>query len=219
MTNLLTKQIEISNEQKNTLKQTYFLMGISLFFSAIAAMIGTTFMPALGILGVLTVFVITIGLIMYMGKVETEGNKQKTLVILFSIATLLGLSLSALIAAVLTTSGPGIIVNSFIGAGLIFLTMSVFSLKAGDRFFNYGKLLFISLLVIVVIALMNLFLGIEIVSVVVSSLALIIFSGFILYETQEIINKRTSPESGALSLYLSFINIFSSLLNLFHLND
>jgi FtsH-binding integral membrane protein len=48
----------------------------------------------------------------------------------------------------------------------------------------------------------------------VASLSVLIFSGFVLYDTQQIMKRLSVDEAilGALSLYLDFLNLFLSIL-------
>jgi FtsH-binding integral membrane protein len=78
------------------------------------------------------------------------------------------------------------------------------------------------LIAIVIASIINIFIGSSIVATVISALAIIIFMGLTAYDTQRIreevsVSGGEGKEEviGALSLYLNFINIFLSLLQLF----
>jgi FtsH-binding integral membrane protein len=80
--------------------------------------------------------------------------------------------------------------------------------------------MFIGLIAIVITSIINIFIGSSIVAMVISALAIIIFLGLTAYDTQKIREMIMDGQDnveviGALSLYLDFINIFLSLLQLF----
>ncbi len=78
-----------------------------------------------------------------------------------------------------------------------------------------GKALFIVLIVIVAASLLNLFFQSSIVNLAISAVAAILFSFYILYDTQNIIRGNyETPIEGAVALYLDFVNLFVSLLNI-----
>ena len=84
-----------------------------------------------------------------------------------------------------------------------------------------GKFLFVGLIAIVVASIVNIFIGSTVTQMVISALAVIIFTGLTAYDTQkirEMIMEGLDDNvevKGALTLYLDFINIFLSLLQLF----
>ena len=76
-------------------------------------------------------------------------------------------------------------------------------------------MLFITLIVIVVAGLLNLFFQSAILATIISAVGAILFSAYILYDTQMILRGGyDSPVLAAVSLYLDILNLFISLLNL-----
>ena len=80
---------------------------------------------------------------------------------------------------------------------------------------------FVGLIAIIIASIINIFIGSSLFAMVISALAIIIFLGLTAYDTQKIREEVTYDHSGiaeirgALTLYLDFINIFLSLLQLF----
>ena len=145
------------------------------------------------------------------------GRTGKQLV-LHSFAALMGLSF-AIIFAVYTM---GSIFSAFMGAAVLFGTMSFYGYFTKKDLNSIGRFMFVGLIAIVVASIINIFIGSTLFSMVISALAIIIFLGLTAYDTQKIReqimygNFDDSAEiSGALTLYLDFINLFLSLLNLF----
>jgi FtsH-binding integral membrane protein len=81
--------------------------------------------------------------------------------------------------------------------------------------------MFIGLIAIVIASIVNIFIGSTVMAMVISALAIIIFLGLTAYDTQRIreeLSVDASPAaevSGALTLYMDFINLFINLLQLF----
>jgi FtsH-binding integral membrane protein len=86
---------------------------------------------------------------------------------------------------------------------------------------SWGQFLLIGLIAIIIASIVNIFIGSTVAQMTISALAIIIFLGLTAYDTQQIREIVSSENSGreeiigALTLYLNFINIFLSLLQLF----
>ena len=84
-----------------------------------------------------------------------------------------------------------------------------------------GQMMFDGHIAIVIASIVNIFIGSTVMQMVISALAIIIFLGLTAYDTQRIreaVSVDTSPAvevTGALSLYMDFINLFLNLLQLF----
>jgi FtsH-binding integral membrane protein len=129
----------------------------------------------------------------------------------------MGLSFS-MIFAVFTM---GSIVSAFMGAAILFAVMSGYGYFTKRSLDSMGKFMFVGLIAIVIASIVNIFIGSTVMQMVISALAIIIFLGLTAYDTQRIreaVSVDTSPAvevSGALSLYMDFINLFINLLQLF----
>ena len=78
-----------------------------------------------------------------------------------------------------------------------------------------GKFLFIGLILLIVASLANLFFQIPAMSLTISSIAVLIFSAFILYDVSRIVHGgETNYVMATLGLFLSIYNLFISLLQL-----
>ena len=71
------------------------------------------------------------------------------------------------------------------------------------------------MIVLILASVANIFLGLSALSIVISMVAIAIFSAYILYDVQQIINGgETNYISATLRIYLDVYNIFTSLLSL-----
>jgi FtsH-binding integral membrane protein len=136
---------------------------------------------------------------------------------LHGFAALMGLSFS-MIFAVFTM---GSIVSAFMGAAILFAVMSGYGYFTKRSLDSMGKFMFVGLIAIVIASIVNIFIGSTVMQMVISALAIIIFLGLTAYDTQQIremvsVDTSDSVEvTGALTLYMDFINLFLNLLQLF----
>ena len=149
-----------------------------------------------------------------LGNNPTKGVAQ---LCLHGFAALMGLSF-AMIFAVFTM---GSIVSAFMGAAILFAVMSGYGYFTKRSLDSVGKFMFVGLIAIIIASIVNIFIGSTVMQMVISALAIIIFMGLTAYDTQQIremVSVDTSPSaevSGALTLYMDFINLFLNLLQLF----
>jgi FtsH-binding integral membrane protein len=144
-------------------------------------------------------------------------TRESAMLLLHSFAALMGLSFATIFAVF----QMGSIVTAFMGAGVLFGTMSVYGYFTKRSLDGLGQFLFVGLIAIMIASIINIFIGNSIAQMVISALAIVIFTGLTAYDTQKIREMLYTDFSGkaeivgALTLYLDFINIFLSLLQLF----
>lgn len=98
--------------------------------------------------------------------------------------------------------------------GVVTGALSLFVLITKKDFGFLGGFLFTGLVLIVVMALVGLFWHNSMLNVVVSGMGVLVFSGFILYDTSRLVNEKGNPVEIAIALFLDIINLFWSLFNL-----
>jgi FtsH-binding integral membrane protein len=137
---------------------------------------------------------------------------------LHGFAALMGLSFATIFAVYTAAS----IVTAFMGAAVLFGTMSLYGYVTKKDLTSIGQFMFVGLIAIIIASIINIFIGSTVMQMVISALAIVIFMGLTAYDTQKIreivsVGGDTGKEevAGALTLYLDFINIFLSLLQLF----
>ena len=161
-------------------------------------------------------------MIFAMGWVMEKATYGEARAMLHVFASLMGLSMSTIFIAFTTTS----IVTAFMGAAILFGTMSLWGYFTKKSLEGWGSFLMVGVIAVVIASIVNVFLGNSTLAMVVSAVAIIVFLGLTAYDTQRIRNEVSilEPDSkaeilGALSLYMNFINIFVSLLQLFGNRD
>lgn len=195
------------------IKQTYQLFAASLLAASAGAYIGIGMAPVVA--GFFWGFVILEFALLF-GVFMAKKKAGLNLVLLFGFTFVSGLTLTPLLSAVLgMPGGASIVANAFTLTTVAFGGLSVFAMNTKRDFSAMGKMLFIALIVLVVAGLINIFLGSPILQLGIASIGAILFSAFILYDTQNIIRGAyETPIEGAIALYLDFLNLFVSLLQI-----
>ena len=176
---------------------------LQLFFTGITKWI-VIFAPLVAIFGISAVL-------------ANNPSKGVAQLCLHGFAALMGLSF-ATIFAVFTM---GSIVSAFMGAAVLFGVMSGYGYFTKRSLDSMGKFMIVGLIAICIASIVNIFIGSTVMQMVISALAIIIFLGLTAYDTQKIreeVSVNTSDVveiTGALTLYMDFINLFLNLLQLF----
>ena len=141
---------------------------------------------------------------------------------LHGFAALMGLSF-AMIFVIYTM---GSIFTAFMGAAVLFGTMSGYGYFTKQSLDSVGKYAFVALIAICIASIVNIFIGSTVMQMVISAIAILVFLALTAYDTQTIREMVAREDctvaqevSGALSLYLDFINIFIHLLQLFGITN
>lgn len=149
---------------------------------------------------------------------NADPPKPIALAMLHGFAALMGLSF----ATIFVVYNMGSIVSAFMAGAILFGVLSVYGYFTKKNLDSIGKFMFVGLIAIIIASIVNLFIGSSVMQMVISALAVIIFLGLTAYDTQkirEMLYDGSSTDAlevqGALALYLDFINLFLSLLQLF----
>lgn len=194
------------------LRNTYMLLSMTLFFSAICA-VATMMLNVSQGMG----FVMLIGGFITSFVVQATARSSKGLFWVFVFAGLMGGAIGPTISAYIQAyaNGSMIVAQSLGGTALIFLSLSGYALTSGRNFSYLGGFLMTGLIVAIVAMIANIFLQIPALSLAVSSAVILIMSGFILFDTSRIINGgERNYILATISLYLSLFNIFIHLMHL-----
>lgn len=156
-------------------------------------------------------------LIMAFSVASERFSKTGSQVFLYIFSALMGLSF----ATIFVVYNMGSIVSSFMGGAILFSIMSGYGYFTRKDLSSFGSLLLVGLIAIIIASIVNIFIGSTVFQMVISAIAILVFLGLTAYDTQRIReevsmeNNGVAEVRGALSLYLNFINLFLSLLQLF----
>lgn len=193
------------------LKNTYFLLGLTLAFSALAA--GVSMAVGLGRGAALGCSIAALVMLFVVNK---TADSSKGLIAVFVFTGLLGAALGPMLSSYLALeNGPALVMQALGGTGLVFFGLSAYALISRKDFSFMGGFLMIGLIVIMVAAIANIFLGIPALSLATSAGIVLIMSGLILFDTSRIIHGgETNYIRATVGLYLNIYNLFTSMLHL-----
>ncbi|WP_120830676.1 Bax inhibitor-1/YccA family protein [Helicobacter pylori] len=200
------------SELVSFVKTTYKFFAGSLLLATIGALLGLmNFQAVVQYKWVFFIAEITA----LFGLMFSKSKPGLNLFMLFAFTSLSGVTLVPLLGMVIAKAGLGAVWQALGMTTIVFGLMSVYALKTKNDLANMGKMLFIALIVVVVCSLINLFLGSPMFQVVIAGASAILFSLYIAYDTQNIVKGMyDSPIDAAVSLYLDFLNVFISILQI-----
>ena len=204
-------------EQNKVLRNTYMMLALTMIPTVIGALVGMSinfsFMAASPIMGALLMFGAMMGL---MFAVSALRNSVWGIAALLGFTFVAGVFLGPILQVALHFSnGARLIGQAAGGTGIIFFSLATLATVTKKDFSFMGKFLFIGLILLIVASLANLFFQIPAMSLALSSIAVLIFSAFILYDVSRIVHGgETNYVMATLGLFLSIYNLFISLLQL-----
>ncbi len=203
-------------ERQRVLRNTYWLLALSLLPTVLGAWIGVATGITASLSGGLGLIVFLGGAFGFMFAIEKTKNSAAGVPVLLAFTFFMGLMLSRLIAMMLGfKNGSELIMTAFGGtAGVFFVMASLASVIKRDLS-GMGKWLFVGALALMVGAIINVFVGSSAGMMAISVAAIGIFSAFMLYDLKQILDGgETNYISATLALYLDIFNVFQSLLAL-----
>jgi len=197
------------------LKATYQLFAGSLLAATAGAYIGLDIVSIIAGPVMWILFAIELGLIFFVIP-RVKHTPGVNLAVLFAFTFITGLTIAPLLTAIFAMPGGASIVGqAFLMTAVAFGGISMFAMTTRRDFSSMGKFLFIALIIMIVAGISNIFIQSSMFQLVIASAGALLFSAFILYDTQNIIRGGyDSPVEAALSLYLDFFNLFISLLQI-----
>ena len=202
--------------RNRVLRNTYWLLALSMLPTVLGAWVGVSTGITQSLTGFMGLIVFLGGAFGFMYAIEKTKNSAAGVPVLLAFTFFMGLMLSRMIAMVLGfKNGSDLVMTAFAGtAGVFFVMASLASVIKRDLS-GMGKWLFVGAMVLMVGGIINVFVGSTAGMMVISTLAIGIFSAFLLYDLKRILDGgETNYISATLALYLSVFNIFQSLLAL-----
>ncbi|MDG9671872.1 Bax inhibitor-1/YccA family protein [Hahella sp. CR1] len=199
-----------SSTAANVLKNTYWLLGMTLAFSAFTAFLSSS-MPFNAIVHYGAFF----GALAISFVIQRVANSVWGLVLAFAFTGLLGLTIGPIVGQ-LIAGGAAQAVTSALGlTAFVFFGLSAYALISKKDFSFLAGFLVAGFWVIVGCIIMSFFIQSSAFSLAISGAIVLFASAGILYQTSEIVHGgETNYILAAVSLYASIYNLFISLLNL-----
>ncbi|MCB1647198.1 MAG: Bax inhibitor-1/YccA family protein [Pseudomonadales bacterium] len=203
--------VERNAAGQKVLANTYRLLAMTLLFSGITAMSSAALnLPHPGLI---------ITLVGYFGLlflVSSLKNSAWGIGAVFALTGFMGYTLGPVLNQYLSLpGGSGIVATAFTVTAVVFTGLSMFARTTSMSFLNAGNFLFIGILTAFLLGLAAVFFEMPGLALAVSGLFVLLMSGLILYETQNILaGGETNYIMATVSLYVAIFNLFTSLLHL-----
>jgi len=201
-------------------KRTYQLLAGSLIAGSVGAYVGMGFVGNMVnyVTGSLTFTywgAVILEFILLFGIYAAKNKTPLNLVLLFAFTFMTGFTLAPTLAMFIAANMGYVIGETFGLTAVAFGALTIFAMNTKRDFSTMGKMLFIALIVLIVAGIANIFLHLPMLQLAIASIGAVLFSFFILYDTQNIIRGNVSSEiEAAVALYLDFLNLFISLLQI-----
>jgi len=193
------------------IKKVYSLLAMSMGSAAVGAYLGSGPLLLLVAPNMMLFFILQIALIFFASFAARKPGLN--MVALFSFTTVSGLTLGPLLYQV----GPSIAAEAFALTAITFAGLSMYVVYSKKDFSFMSGFLMTGLIVLVVGGLLNMFfIQSGMMHFVMSGASVLLFSGFILYDTSNILRYYGTDEyvSATLALYLDVLNLFIALLSI-----
>ena len=203
-------------ERNKVLRNTYWLLAISLLPTVLGAYIGVVTGITAGLTGFMGLVVFMAGAFGFIFAIEKTKNSSLGVPVLLGFTFFMGLMLSRMIGMVLGFSnGASLVMTAFAGTAGVMVVMASLATVIKRDLSGMSKWLFAGMLVIVAAAIINVFVGSTMLMAVISTLAIALFSAYLLYDLKRVVDGgETNYISATLAIYLSLFNIFQSMLAL-----
>lgn len=205
-----------AGQGRNVLRNTYLLLALTMVPTVIGAWIG---MQTVGIVmasPVITSFVVLGVAIALQFAIAANRNSGLGVAFLLLLTGVLGWWLAPILTVALSLrNGLQLVGYAAVGTGIIFFAMGAVAATAKRDFSFMGKFLFVGMWALLLAVIANLFLQIPALALTISTLVIVVFSLFLLYDLQRIIRGgETNYILAATGVYMSLWNIFANLLYL-----
>ncbi|MBP7665702.1 MAG: Bax inhibitor-1/YccA family protein [Burkholderiaceae bacterium] len=204
----------LAADRNRVLRNTYWLLALSMVPTVLGAWVGvsTGIMASLG--GGLSAILFLAGAFGFMFAIEKNKHSSTGVVLLLAFTFFMGLMLSRMLAMVLGFSnGASLVMTAFAGTAVVFIGMASLATVIKRDLSGMGKFLFVGALILLAAGIVNIFMQSTALMMTLSVLAIVVFSGFMLFDIKRVIDGgETNYISATLAIYLDIYNVFQSLL-------
>ena len=201
---------------QKVLRNTYLLLALTMVPTVIGAYIGLATSSIIVTSPIISTVVMLAAVIGLQFGIAANRNSGIGVALLLLMTGLLGWWLGPILNVALSMkNGMALVGYAAVGTGAIFLAMGAIAATAKRDFGFMGKFLFVGMIALLVAMVANMFLQIPALALTISTLVIVVFSLFLLYDLQRIIRGgETNYIMAATGVYMSLFNIFANLLHL-----
>jgi len=211
------QDVAVSGEQsQRVLRNTYLMLAVTMVPTAIGAALGIQLAPAMMANPIITLVLMLASLIGLQFGIVRFRNSAIGIGLLLLMTFLMGLFLGPLLNVALSLrNGAQLVGYAALGTGAIFLAMGTLAQTIKRDLAFMGKFLFVGMIAVLIAGIANMFLQIPALALALSTLVIVIFSLYLVYDLQRIVRGgETNYVLATTGVYISLLNIFSSLLHL-----
>jgi modulator of FtsH protease len=202
--------------QNRVLRNTYLLLALTMVPTIAGAFLG------MATAGVMLAHPMAISLAVFFGviglqyAIAANRNNGAGIALLLLMTGLLGWYIGPLLNFALAMRNGGFLVAyAAFGTGVILFGMGTIAATTKRDFGFLGKFLYVGMWALVLAMAANMFFQVPAVALAISSLVIVVFSLFLLYDLQRVMNGgETNYIIATTQVYMALFNIFANLLNI-----
>src|SRR5574339_632663 len=211
------QDVAYSSEQgQKVLRNTYLLLALTMVPTVIGAWIGMATSGIIMASPIISTVLMLAAVIGLQYAIAANRNSGLGVALLLLMTGLLGWWLGPILnVALAMKNGMALVGYAAVGTGAIFLAMGAVASTAKRDFGFMGKFLFVGMLALLAAMIANMFLQIPALALTISTLVIVVFSLFLLYDLSRIgTGGETNYIVATTGVYISLFNIFATLLHL-----
>lgn len=208
--------IEAQAGTQKVLRNTYMLLALTMVPTVAGAWLGIQFAPLMMASPFVTMIAMLASVIGLQFAIVRYRDSVVGIGLLLLMTFLLGAFLGPLLnVALQMRNGMQLVGYAAAGTGVIFFGMGALAQTIKRDLSFMGKFLFVGMIALLIAMVANMFLQIPALALTISTLVIVVFSLYLLYDLNRIIRGgETNYVMATTGVYLSLLNIFSSLLHL-----
>src|ERR1700694_1559873 len=209
-------EIAAAAQSQKVLRNTYLLLAVTMVPTVIGAYIGMASAGVIMAHPIISTFVMLAAVIGLQLGIAANRNSALGIVLLLLMTGLLGWWLGPILNFALEMrNGAALVGYAALGTGAIFLVMGAIATTTKRDFSSMGKFLFVGMIALLIAMIANMWLQIPALALTISTLVIVVFSLFLLYDLNRIVRGgETNYVIATTGVYMSLFNIFANLLNI-----
>jgi len=206
----------ISSDAQKVLRNTYLLLALTMVPTIGGAVLG---MATGGIIlqhPIIASLVMLAAVVGLQFAIVANRNSPLGIVLLLLMTAILGWWIGPMLNfALALKNGAQLVGYAAAGTGIVLFAMATIATTTKRDFSFLGKFLFVGMLALIIAMFANMFLQIPALGLALSTIAIVIFSLFLLHDLSRIVTGgETNYIVATTGVYISLLNIFVNLLNL-----
>lgn len=207
----------LSAERNKVLRNTYWLLALSLLPTVMGAWIGVSTGITRNLGGIVGMVLFIGGMMAFQFAIHRFRNSGAGVAILMAFTFFMGLMLSRLLGVVLGMgNGTTLVMAAFASTAGVFFTMATLATVIKRDLSGMGRWLFAGMIAILIAAVINIFIGSSVMMLALTALSTLVFSLYMLYDVKNIVDGgETNYIVAATQLFIDIFAVFQNLLALF----